>query len=183
MSSEGSSFIKWHCWMACNGNRMVCRRAVTTLCSLSCFVVFQSLSCVRLFVTHGLQHARLVCPPLSPRVCSNWCLLSWWCYLTISSSAASFSSCSQSFPASGSFPMSWLFTSDSWSIGASASTSVLLMNIQGWFPFRLTDLISLQSKGLSVVFSSTTVRKHQFFSVQPSLWSSSHICTWLMEKP
>ena len=132
--------------MACNGNRMVCRRAVTTLCSLSCFVVFQSLSRVRLFVTHGLQHARLICPPLSPRVCSNWCLLSWWCCLAISSSAAPFSACPHSFPASGSFPMSWLVTSGSWSIRASASASVLPMNIQGWFPLGLISLIYWQSK-------------------------------------
>ena len=87
------------------------------------------------------------------------------------------------FPASGSFPMSWLFVSGSQSIGASTSASTLPMNIQGWFPLGLTDLTSLQCKGLSRVFSSTTVQKHPFFSVQPSLWSNSHICTWLLEKP
>ena len=89
----------------------------------------------------------------------------------------------QSFPASGSFPMSWLFTSGGQSTGASASASVLAMNIQGWLPFRLTGWISLQSKGLSRVFSSTAVQKHQFFGNQPSLWSHSHICIWLLEKP
>ena len=94
-----------------------------------------------------------------------------------------FSSCPQSFPVSGSFPVSWLFTSGGQSIGVSASASVLPMNIQCWFPLRLTDLISLLSKGLSRVFSNTTVRKHQFFSAQPSLQSNSHIHVWLPEKP
>ena len=90
---------------------------------------------------HGLQHARLLCPSLSPRVCSDSCPLSLWCYLIISYSATPFSSCLQSFPASGPFPMSWLFASGGQSIGASASISVLPMDIQGWFPFRLTGLI------------------------------------------
>ena len=119
-------------------------------------------------------------------VCSNSCPLSLWCHPTISSSVAPFSSCLQSFPESGSFSMSWLFASDGRSIGASPSASVLPispLNIQGWFPLGLTGLISLQSKGLPRVFSSTTVRKHQFFSIQPSLWSNSHIHTWLLEKP
>ena len=106
-----------------------------------------------------------------------------WCRPTISSSVASFSSCPQSFPESGSFPMSRLFASGDQSIGASASASVLPMNIQGWFPLELTGLISIQSMGLSRVFSSTTVGKHQFFGAQPSLWSSSHIHMWLLEKP
>ena len=92
-------------------------------------------------------------------------------------------SCPQSFLASRSFPMSWFFTSGCQNIGASASASVLPMNIQGWFPLRLTGLISLLSKGLSRDFSNTTVWKHQFFSVQPSLWSNSHVYTWLLEKP
>ena len=124
---------------------------------------------------HERQHARLPCPSLSPRVCSNSCPLSWWWYLTILSFAVPFSRCLKSFPASGSFPMSWLFASGSQSIRASDSASVLLMNIQGWFPLLLTGLISLQSKGPSKVFSSTTVRKHQFLGAQPSLWSNSHI--------
>ena len=122
---------------------------------------------------HGLQHARLPCPLPSPRPCSNSCPLSQWCHPKISSSVAPFSSCLQSFPASGSFLKSWLFTIGGQSIGASASASGLLMNIQGWFPLGLTGLISLQFKGLSRVFSNTTVRKHQFFSTQPSLWSDS----------
>ena len=92
-----------------------------------------------------------------------------------------FSSCPQSFPASGSFPLSQFFASGGWSIGASASISVLLRNIQGWFPLGLSDLISLLSKGLSRVFSNTTVQKHQFFGTQPSLWPNSHTRTWPQE--
>ena len=118
---------------------------------------------------HGLQHSRLPCPSPSPRACSNSCPLSWWCHPTISS-VVPFSSCPQSFPASRSFPMSRLFASGGQSIGA--STSVFPINVQSWFPLGLTGLISLQSKGLSRVFSNTTIRKHQFFSTQPSLWSS-----------
>ena len=130
----------------------------------------------------GLQHARVPCPSPSPRVCSNSCPVSRWCHPTISSSVIPFS-CFQCFPASGSFLMSWLFASGGQSIGASASASVLPMNIQGLFHLGLTVLIFLQSKGLSRVFSSTTIQRHQFFGTQPSLWSSSHICTWLLEKP
>ena len=90
--------------------------------------------------------------------------------------------CLQPFPAFVSFPMGQLITSGGQSIGASASASVLPVNIQGWIPLRLTSLISLQSKGLSWVFSSTTIWKHQFFGIQPSLWSKSHIYKWLLEK-
>ena len=106
------------------------------------------------------------------------CPLSQWCYLIISSSAAPFSYCRQSFPTSGSFPASQLVSSGGQSTGA--SVTVFPMNIQGWFPLGLIGLISLLSKGLSRVFSSTTVWKHQFFSIHPSLWSSSHSCTWLL---
>ena len=123
---------------------------------------------------HGLQHARLPCPSQFPRDCSNSCPFSRWCYPTISLSVVPFSSCPQSLPASGSFPMSQFFASVGQSIRASASASVLPMNIQDWFPLELTGLISLQSKGLSRVFSNTTVQKQQFFSVKPSLWSNSH---------
>ena len=105
------------------------------------------------------------------------------CHPTISSSVIPFSSCLHSFPASGSFLMRWLFASGGQSIGASTSAPVLPMNIQGWFPLELTGWISLQSKGLSRVLSSTTVQKHQFFGAQPFLWSNSHIPTWLLEKP
>ena len=125
--------------------------------------------------TPGLQHFRLPCHSLSPRVCSNSCPLSRWYHPIISFFVAPFSSRPLSFPASGSFPMSWLFTSGDQSIRASASASVLPMNIQGWFPLELTDLISLLCKGLSRVFSSTTIQKNQLLSTQPSLWSNSHI--------
>ena len=130
---------------------------------------------------HGLQHARLPCPSPSPRACSNSCPLSRWCHPTGLSSVSSFSSCLQSFPASGSFLMSWLFTSGGQSIGVSASASELPMNIQDWFPLGLTGLI-FQSKGLSRVFSNSTTQKRQFFGVQPSLWSNPHIRPWLLEK-
>ena len=102
--------------------------------------------------------------------------------LSISSFVIPLSFCLQSFPASGSFPMRWLFASGGQNIGASASPSVLPMNIQGWFPLGLTVLISLLSKWLSRVFSSTTFSKHPFFIPQPSLWTTSHICTWLLKK-
>ena len=131
---------------------------------------------------HELQHARLLCPSLSPRVGSNSCSLSWWCYLTTSSSAAPFS-CLQSFPALGSFPRNQFFASSGQSIGTSASASVLPVNIQDSFPLGWTGWISLQSTGLSGIFSNTTIRKHQFFSTQLSLWSNSHICTQLLKKP
>ena len=129
----------------------------------------------------GLQHARPPYPSPTPGVCSNSCPLSRWCHPTISSFVVPFS-CLQSFPASGFWPMSQFFTSGGQSIGAYASSSVLPMNIQDWFPLGLTDLISLQSKGLSRVFSNTTDQKHQFISVHLSFWSNSHIHTWLLEE-
>ena len=132
---------------------------------------------------HGLQHSRFLCPPLSPRVCSNSCPLSQWCYLTISSSAASFSFYLPSFSASGSFPVSQLFTSGSQIIEPSALASVLPLNFEGWFPLGLTGLISSLSKGLSRVFSSIIIWKCQFFGTQPSVWSNFDIHTWLLEKP
>ena len=107
---------------------------------------------------HELQHTRLLCPPLSPGVCSDSCLLGWWCYLTISSFVTPFSFCILSFLTSRSFPLSQLLASGGQTVGVSASASVLPMNIQGWFPVGLTALISLQSKGLSRVFSSTTFK-------------------------
>ena len=138
-------------------------------------------SCLTLW-PHGLQHARPPCPSPTPRACSDSCPLSWWCHPTISSSVVS-SSYLQSSPASESFQMSQFFSSGGQSIGVSTSTSVLPMNIQDWFPLGLTGLISLQSKGLSRVFSNTTVQKHQFFSTPLSLYSNSHIHTWRPEKP
>ena len=122
----------------------------------------------------GLQHSRLPCPSLSPRVCSNSCLLNRWFYLTILSSVIPFSSCPQSFLASGFFQ--WVGSSHQvYKILELQSASVLPMNVQGWFPLGLISLISLLSKGLSIVFSSMTIRKHQFFGTQPSLWSNSHL--------
>ena len=132
---------------------------------------------------YELQHARPPCPSPTPRVYSNSCPLSQWCHPTISSSVVPFSSCPQSFLTSGSFQMSQLFAWGGQSIGVSASTSVLPMNTQDWFPLGWTGWISLQSKGLSRVFSNTTVQKHQFFTTELSLWPSSHIYTWLLEKP
>ena len=129
----------------------------------NCSVVSDSLQ------PHGLQHARLPCPSPTPRGCSNSSPWSRWCHPTISSSVISFSSCLQSFSASGSFQMSQLFASGGQSIGASTSTSVLPMDIQDRSPLGWTGWISLQSKGLSRVFSNTTVQKHQFFGAQLSL--------------
>ena len=129
----------------------------------SCSVMYDSLW------PHGLQHARPPCPSPTAGVHSNSWPLIQWCHPTISSSLIPFSSCPQSFPASGSFQMSQFFVSGGQSIGVSASASVLPMNIQDWFPLRWTGWISLQSKGLSRVFSNTTVQKHQFFNDQLSL--------------
>ena len=132
---------------------------------------------------HEPQHSRSPCPLPTPGVYPNSCSLSQWCQPTISSSVIPFSSCPQSFPASGSFQISQLFASGGQSIGVSASVSVLPMNTQDWSPLGWTGWISLQSKGLSKVFSNTTVQKHQFLGAQLSLYSNSHIHIWLLEKP
>ena len=144
--------------------------------------VVQSLSHVWLFVTPWIAAHQASLSITISAVCSNSCPLNQWCHPAISSSVAPISSCLQSFPASGSFPMSQLFTSGGQSIVAPASASVLPMNIQSWFPLGLIGLISLLSKWLSRVFSSTTTWNHQFFGAQPSLWSNFHIYTWLLEK-
>ena len=136
----------------------------------SCSVVSDSLR------PHGWQHTRPPCPSPTPGACSNSCPSSQCCRLTISSSVILFSSCLQSFPASLSF-LSQFFASGSQNIGVSASVSILPKNIQDLFPSGLTGLISLLSKGLSRVFSNTTVQKHQFFGAQLPLWSNSHIHT------
>ena len=141
-----------------------------------------SQSCLNLWHCR-LQQVRLPCLSPTLGVCSNSCPLSWWCHPTISSSVIPFSSCLQLFSASGSFLLSRLFTSGSQIIGALASASVLPVNILGWFPLRLTDLIWLLFKGLSKVFSRTVVWRHQFFGAQLFLLSNSHIHTWLLEKP
>ena len=131
---------------------------------------------------HESQHARPPCPSASSRVHSNSCPLSWWCHPAISSSVVPFSSCSQSLPASESFPMSQLFTRGGQSTGVSALASFLPKNTQGW-SLEWTGWISLQSKGLSRVFSDTTVQKHQVFGAQLFSQSNSHIHTWPLEKP
>ena len=133
--------------------------------------------------SQGLQHARLSYPSPTPEACSHSCPSNKWCHPTISSSVIFFSSCLQSFPPSGIFAMSQFFTSGHQSIGVSTSASVLPMNIQDWFPLGLTGWISLQSKGLSWVFSNTTLQKHLFFGTQLFSQSNSHIHTWPLEKP
>ena len=143
----------------------------------SCSFVSDSLWC------QGVQHARPPCPSPVPGVYSNSCPLGRWCYPTTSSSVIPFSSHLQSFPASGYFQMSQFFTSGGQSIGVSASAAVLPVNIQDWFLLGWTGWISLQSKGLSRVFSNTTVQKHHFFSAQLSSQSNSHIHTRPLEKP
>ena len=130
---------------------------------------------------HGLQHVRPPHPTSSPDVCPSSCPLHQWCHPATSSSDALFSFCPLSFPASGTLPISRLFASDDQNTEASAL--VLPTSIQGWFPWRLTGLLSLQSKGLSGVFSSTTVWRHQFFGVLPSLWFRSHNSMWPLGKP
>ena len=139
----------------------------TLLMNGCCYSVSQL--CHNSLQSHGLWHTRLPCPSPSPGACSNSNPLSQWCHPTILSSVFPFSSCLQSFPASGSFPMSQLFTWSDQSTGALPSASVPPKNIQDWFPFGFTGWISLQSKGLSRVFSNTTVQKHQSFSTQLSL--------------
>ena len=143
----------------------------------SCSVVSDSLW------PHEPQHARPPCPSPTPGIHSNSRPSSQWCHPAISSSVVPFSSCPQSLPASGSFPVSQLFTWGGQNIGVSASASVLPMNTQDLSPSGWTGWISLQSKGLSGVFSNTTVQKHHFFGTQLSSQSNSHIHTWPLEKP
>ena len=155
----------------------ICRTENNICFEFSCSVVSDSLW------PHGLQHAMPRCPSPTPGVYSNSCPLSWQWHPILSSSVIPFSSCLQSFPASGSFPMSQLFASGGQSIGVSASTLVLPMKTQDWSPLGWTGWISLQSTELPRVFSNTTVQKHQFFSTQLCLESNSHIHTRLLEKP
>ena len=159
-----------YCQRNCEGRNTCCKFARR---SRRPVVVAQVLSLVRFFETSWTAAHEASLSHHLPGVCPSSCPLNRWCHPTISSSDAIFSFCLKSFPASRSFPVSWLFTSGGQSIGASASASVLPMNIQGRFPFGLTGLISLQSKGSLRVFSSTPVWKHQFFSTHPTLWSSS----------
>ena len=143
----------------------------------SCSVVFESLQ------PHESQHTRPPCPSPTPRIYSNSCPSSRWCHPAILSSVIPFSSCPQSLPASGSFSMSQFFAWGGQRIGVSASTLVLPMNTQHWSPLGWTGWISLQSKGLSRVFSNNTVQKHQFFGVHISSQSNSHTHIWPLEKP
>ena len=141
-------------------------------------VVAQWPSHAQLFATPWIAARHTSRPSPSPEVCQNSFPLHQWCHPAISPSDALFSFRPQSFPASGTFPISWLFTSDDQNTGTSASASVLPTSYQGWSPLRLTGLIFSLSKGLSGVFSSTTVRRHQFFGALPSLQSSFHNCLW-----
>ena len=144
------------------------------------YCVVQSLSCFWRFVISRTAAHQISLSFIISRRSLNSCPMSWWCHPTISSSAVPFSNCFQSCPASRYFLMSWIFTSGGRIIGA--SVSALPVNIQDWFPLGWTGLISLQSKGLLRVSSNTTVQKHQLFVSQLSLWSNSHIHTWLPEK-
>ena len=161
---------------------MKCDLFYTNFTDINVVVAVQSLSRVQLFVTPWTAACPASLSFTVSGICSNSCPSSQWCHPTISFSVVPFSSCLQSFPASGSFPMSQFFASGGQSVGASALTSVLPLNIQDWYPLGWTGLISLLFKGLSRVFSSTTVQKRQFFSAQPCLRSNSHICTWLTGK-
>ena len=172
------AFVRVPFWL-----RLVCRlsQRLIYLCPLIFTALMLLFSCpvasdsLRL---HGLQHARPPCPSPSPRVRPTSRSLYHWCCSAISSSHTLFSFCPCSFPASGTIPTSHLFASDDQNTGVPASALVLPVNIQGRSPLRLTGLISLQSKGPSRVFSNTTVRRHQFFSVMPSLQSNFHTPTW-----
>ena len=163
-------------------HNMVCGISVTHSVSQSVSLFSRSVLSHSLW-PHEPQHARPRCLSPTPGVHPNPCPLNWWCHPTITSSVFPFSSCPQSFPASGSFQMSQLFTSGGQGIEVAASASVLPMNIQDWSPLGWTGWISLQSKGLSGVFSNTTVQKHQFFVAQLYLHANSHIHPWLLEKP
>ena len=174
-----------------SGGRQVKIFSKEILISISLEKLFRNFSSVQFshsvvsdsLQTHELQHARPPCSSPTPRVPPNPCPLSRWCHPTISSSVVPFSSCPQSLPASGSFQMSQLFASGGPRIAVSASTSVLPNKSQDWSPSEWTGWISLQSKGLSRVFSNTTLQKHQFFGAQLSSQSNSHIHTWPLEKP
>ena len=180
----------WFEYIVTSKNKRLCCRVKNTTVdpwTTPFELQFSPQSCLTLW-PHEPQHARPPCPSLTPGVHPNPCPLSQWCHPTISSSVVPFSSCPQSFPASGSFPMNQLFTLGGQSLGVSASASVLPMNTRDWSPLGWTGWISLQSKGLSRVFSNITVskvsiQKYQFFHAQLSSQSNSHIQTWPLEKP
>ena len=160
-----------------NNQRRKLRLRISSFPKVTSFVAVQLLSHVWFFAIPWAECARLPCPSLFPGICSNSCALSRCCYPTIPSSPPATPAFNLS-QHQGIFSLSRLFTP-----GGQASASVLPMNIQDWFPSGLTGLISLLSKRLSRIFSSTTIRKHHFFSTQLSLWSKSHVHTWLLEKP
>ena len=188
-ASFGDTFLQEQSapyWLVMDGNHLLhlhsyilshplVRMALSV--QFSCSVVSDSLQ------PHESQHTRPPCPSPTPGVHSNPCPSSWWCHPAISSSIVPFSSCPQSLPALESFPMSLLFAWGGQSSGVSALASFFPKKSQGWSPSDWTGWISLQSKGLSRVFSNTTDQKHQFFGVQPSSQSNSHIHTWPQEKP
>ena len=179
--------LPFYCFgfILCRAFSFSCVNCLVSYFSICCKAAFSSVLLISLvwLRSHGLQHARPPCPSPTPRVYSNPCPLIRWCHPTISSSVIPFSSCLQSFPASGSFQMSQFFASKLQSIGVSASISVFPMKIQDWFPLGWTGWISLQFKGPSKVFSNTTVQKYQFFGTQLSSQSNFHIHTWPLEKP
>ena len=156
---------------------------LTTMYQLSQFSHFSHSVVSDSLRPHESQHARPPCPSSSTGVHSDSCPSNQWCHPAISSSVVPFSSCPQSFPASDYFPMSQLFSWDGQSTGVSDLASFLPRKSQGWSPLEWTGWISLQSKGLSRVFSNTTGQKHQFFRAQPSSQFNSHIHTWPLEKP
>ena len=175
-------------WTSGSSQFTYCSSLAWRIWALLCYHVFSWVHFCHSAMSNSLrphepQHSRHPCPSPIPRVYLNSCPLSRWCHPAISSSVIPFSSHLQSFPAWGSFPMSQFFTSDGQSTGVSALASVLPMNTQDWSPLEWTGWISLQSKGLSRVFSNTTIQKHQFFGPQLSSQSNSHIYTWLLEKP
>ena len=170
------SLIQWMDEQTWYIHTMKCYLAISSV-EFSHLVVFDPLQ------PHESQHTRPPCPSPTAGVHSNSHPSSWWCHPAISSSVVPFSSCPQSLPASESFPMSQLFAWGGQSTGVSALASFLPKNTQGWSPLEWTGWISLQSKGLSRVFSNTTVQNHQFFSAQLSSQSNSRIHTWLLEKP
>ena len=186
--------MRWTVLRMCILNHSIClhRSKVKVIFVMRLFFNVFSISSVQFSCSvmsdslrpHESQHARPPCPAPTPRgVHSGSCPSSQWCHPAISSSVIPLSSCPQFLPASESFPVSQLFAWGGQSTGVSALASFLPKKSQGWSPSECTGWISLQSKGLSRVFSNTTVQKHQFFSAQPSSQSNSHIYTWLLEKP
>ena len=200
----GTWFVRWHsydyiyqwaknpCKFNVHLNSLKCTNSSEAFAHILCWYLltwdFQSDQISHSVMSdslrsHELQHARRPCPSPTPGVHSHSCPSSQWCHPAISSSVVPFSSCLQSLPASESFPMSQLFTWGGQSTGVSALASFLPKESQGWSPSEGTGWISLQSKGLSRVFSNSTVQKHQFLGTQPSSQSNSHIHTWPQEKP